>query len=301
MTLRGADAIFPCRQATISGVSYQLASPDVTGLMPSSSRQTDRGLSQPSSHLIPANGWQNLDDGLDGITIDLPALPVRPTDGPYLPLNLQIKDPLWPQRNLLDFSFSVKPNEARTLWLDTRDRILPAGKALYLTLAAAGQDFGPSSVEGARVRLIFKPRAEAAKEHELDRFTQARDSYAMLIEEHTNNPRLNLYNRFAADVTDAGACAAMVAAVSGKRGKRYLKRQQLLELGEPAIRYLTEIVHRRPRQWYEDVDRLHQILQSHGPEVLRQAMEAGLQEQVFGAFYVERSLPSRLSFPEVVQ
>jgi transposase len=95
--------------------------------------------------------------------------------------------------------------------------------------------------------------------------------------------------------------AAMVAAVSGKRGKRYLKRQQLLELGEPAIRYLTEIVHRRPRQWYEDVDRLHQILQSHGPEILRQAMEAGLKEQVFGAFYVERSLQSRLSFAEVVQ
>ncbi len=30
--------------------------------------------------------------------------------------------------------------------------------------------------------------------------------------------------------------AAMVAAVSGKRGKRYLKRQQLLELGEPEMR-----------------------------------------------------------------
>ena len=152
--------------------------------------------------LIPANGWQNLDDGLDGIAIDLPALDVHPINGPYFPLNLQIKDPLWPQRNLLDFSFSVKPREARTLWLDTRDRILPTGKALYLTLAAAGEDFGPSSLEGARIRLIFKPRAEAAKEHELDRFTQARDSYAMLIEEHTNNPRLNLYNRFAADVTD---------------------------------------------------------------------------------------------------
>lgn len=39
--------------------------------------------------------------------------------------------------------------------------------------------------------------------------------------------------------------AALVASVSGKRGKRYLKRQQLLELGEPAIRYLTELVHRR--------------------------------------------------------
>jgi len=49
------------------------------------------------------------------------------------------------------------------------------------------------------------------------------------------------------------------------------------------------------------VDRPHTILQSHGPEVLRRAMEAGLQEQVFGAFYVERSLAPRLNFPEVVQ
>jgi len=95
--------------------------------------------------------------------------------------------------------------------------------------------------------------------------------------------------------------AALVAAVSGKRGKRYLKRQQLLELGEPAIRYLTEIVHRRPRQWYEDVDRLHQILQSHGPEVLRRAMEEGLKQGIYGAFYVERSLQPGLSFPQVVQ
>src|ERR1700693_2934665 len=95
--------------------------------------------------------------------------------------------------------------------------------------------------------------------------------------------------------------AAMVAAVSGKRGKRYLKRQQLLELGEPAIRYLTEIVHRRPRQWYEDVDRLHQILQSHGPEVLRRAMEEGLKQQIFGALYVERSLQPGLSFSQGMQ
>jgi transposase len=95
--------------------------------------------------------------------------------------------------------------------------------------------------------------------------------------------------------------AALVAAVSGKRGKRYLKRQQLLELGEPAIRYLTEIVHRRPRQWFEDVDRLHAILQNHGPAVLRRAMEAGLKEQIFGASYVERSLQQGLSFPEAIQ
>src|SRR5215469_57010 len=95
--------------------------------------------------------------------------------------------------------------------------------------------------------------------------------------------------------------AAMVSAVSGKRGKRYLKRQQLLELGEPALRYLTEIVHRQPREWFHDVDRLHQILQSHGPEVLRHAMEEGLKQQILGAFFIERSLQAELSFPQVVQ
>ena len=95
--------------------------------------------------------------------------------------------------------------------------------------------------------------------------------------------------------------AAMIAAVSGKRGKRYLKRQQLLELGEPAIRYLTEIVHRRPEEWFRDVDGLHQILQSHGPEVLRRAMQEGLKEQIFGAFYVERFLQQELSFAEAAR
>jgi transposase len=95
--------------------------------------------------------------------------------------------------------------------------------------------------------------------------------------------------------------AAMVAAVSGKRGKRYLKRQQLLELGEAAFLYLTEIVHRRPRQWYDDVDRLHEILQRDGPEVLRRALEEGLKEQRFGAAYIEHSLQRSLSFAEVVE
>jgi len=93
--------------------------------------------------------------------------------------------------------------------------------------------------------------------------------------------------------------AALVAAVSGKRSRRYLKRQQLLELGEPAFLYLTEIVHRRPQQWMGDVDRLHQILQNHGPEVLRRALEEGLQEQIFSASYVERFLQRSLLLQEV--
>lgn len=166
-------------------------------------RNRDFASSLPLVHLlIPAEGWQNINDGLDGIAIDLPPLQVKPASQSLVPLNIQVKDPLWVDRNLLDFSFSVKPNEARTLWLDTRDRILPSGKALYLTIAAASADFGAASLEGARVRMILKPRAAAMMEHELDRFTQARDNYAMMVEERPNDPRLNLYNRFAADITD---------------------------------------------------------------------------------------------------
>jgi hypothetical protein len=93
--------------------------------------------------------------------------------------------------------------------------------------------------------------------------------------------------------------AALVAAVSGKRGQRYLKRQQLLDLGEPAYLYLTEIVHRRPRQWVGEVDRLHEILQTHGPEVLRRAMEEGLKEGVYSASSVELFLQRSLVFQEV--
>src|SRR2546428_3421888 len=60
--------------------------------------------------------------------------------------------------------------------------------------------------------------------------------------------------------------AALVAAGSGQPGQRYLKRQQLLGLRQAAFLYLTEIVHRRPGQWFHDVDRLHDILQHHGAE-----------------------------------
>ena len=38
--------------------------------------------------------WQNLNAGLDGIAIDLPALNLKPTHGDYIPMNIQVKDPL---------------------------------------------------------------------------------------------------------------------------------------------------------------------------------------------------------------
>ena len=68
--------------------------------------------------------------------------------------------------------------------------------------------------------------------------------------------------------------AALLAAVSGNRSRRYLQRQHLLELGKDAERILTELVHRRPRHWQDDVERLHELLQACGSEALRQAFHS---------------------------
>jgi hypothetical protein len=77
--------------------------------------------------------------------------------------------------------------------------------------------------------------------------------------------------------------AQRVAAAAGKRAKRYLQREHLLEIGREALEYLTELTHRRPQVWIRDVDRLHDLLQRHGKEVLRAAFARGLAEQAIGA------------------
>jgi transposase len=84
--------------------------------------------------------------------------------------------------------------------------------------------------------------------------------------------------------------AQAVAAVSGKRARRYLQRQHLLELGPPALAYLTELIHRRPRAWVADVERLHQLLDQHGDQRVRAAFERGLVEQTIGAEYIAHYL-----------
>jgi hypothetical protein len=158
--------------------------------------------SLPLVHVVIPDSWDDVDGGLDGIAIELPALNVKPTHGELFAMNVRVKDPLWVARDMADLTFGIKPGEAKTLWLDLRDRLLPKGAALYLTIAGAGGDFGPGALEGAKVRLVFKPREQARAEHEADRFTQARDSYAMLVEEHPKSPRLNLWVRFERDLQD---------------------------------------------------------------------------------------------------
>ena len=185
--------------------------------IPTAKKATAQSSSLPIVHiLIPADfrglqadeghgasySWENMHAGLDGIAIDLPALNLAPTHNGYIPMNIQIKDPIWTMRDMLDFSFSVKPGEPHTLWLDTRDRILPNGKSLYLTIASASGEFGPAALEGMKVRLIFKSFEAAKPEHVADRVTQVRDNYANLVEESVNSRRLNIFNRVDADATD---------------------------------------------------------------------------------------------------
>jgi len=80
--------------------------------------------------------------------------------------------------------------------------------------------------------------------------------------------------------------AATLAAVSGERAKLYSKRQQILELGGAAEAFLTEIVHRRPRTWKGDVERLYEILVQVGPKALLAAMARATSKRLFGAEHV---------------
>lgn len=84
--------------------------------------------------------------------------------------------------------------------------------------------------------------------------------------------------------------ADAVAVVAGKRGKRYLKRQHLLDLGQSAHDYLTELTYRRPRLWVRDVEKLHDFLQAHGGPALSAAFARGLADKRIGAEYVANDL-----------
>ncbi|HEY0332737.1 MAG TPA: LamG-like jellyroll fold domain-containing protein [Stenotrophomonas sp.] len=148
-----------------------------------------------------AYGWENMHDGLDGIAIDLPALDLPGNAQGLIPLNLRIKDPLWPARDMIDVSVSVHPNQARTLWLDLRDRIL-SGDSLLIDIASAAPGFNGKSLDGAQLRLVFKPRDEAKAEHVADRFNQVKDNWGFLVEEHTTSQRQLLYRRLHRDITD---------------------------------------------------------------------------------------------------
>jgi transposase len=95
--------------------------------------------------------------------------------------------------------------------------------------------------------------------------------------------------------------AQHVAAVSGKRAKRYLQREHLLALGPTALDYLTELTHRRPGIWLRDVDRLHTLLATYGDAAMRAAFTRGLAEQAIGAEYIAHYLAAAVTTPGAIE
>jgi hypothetical protein len=174
------------------------ALPVVTVLIPATFRdQPAGGLPRRFNY-----GWKNLDAGLDGVAVTLPALKIAPGADGLIPLNVRLRDPLWPDRDLIDVTLRVRPG-GQTLWLDSRDRFLPDERPLSLTIASPDARLQPSSLAGMKVSLIFKPAQAAKAEHVTDRVEQARDELASLIEEQPSTRLFPIWDRFERDVSDA--------------------------------------------------------------------------------------------------
>jgi len=72
---------------------------------------------------------------------------------------------------------------------------------------------------------------------------------------------------------------ATLAAVHGARGRLYLQRQQILELGPPAEALVTEWVHGHRYNWKHQVEALHALLVLHGPARVLGAIERALADR----------------------
>jgi len=146
-------------------------------------------------------GWKNLNAGLDGVVLQIPALDLIPQSHGYLPINIRLKDPSWPARDLLDVNVWLKPGVPHNLWLDTRDLILPEGEGVYITLASSQRGFSADILQDMGISLRFKAREQAEAEHVHDRLEQARDNLGNLVEEQPNIRLFPIWDRFERDVS----------------------------------------------------------------------------------------------------
>ena len=89
--------------------------------------------------------------------------------------------------------------------------------------------------------------------------------------------------------------AARLAQVAGKRGRLYLKRQEILDLGPAAEAFLTEIVHLHRFTWQGEVEQLHAALTQHGPAALHRALAAAHARELYGAPHVLRLLAKEVA------
>jgi transposase len=161
-----------------------------------------------------------------------------------------------------------------------------------------------------RVPVVVGPTAEVV--HDTHSYSMAADAMGIAGTLFLYRDRVRIVaGRFTAGhrrLFERGAKSTLpehraehVAAVSGKRAKRYLQREHVLALGRPALEYLTELTHRRPRIWIRDVDRLHTLLATYGDDAVRIALTRGLEEQAIGAEYIAHYLATGVSLPATIE
>lgn len=99
----------------------------------------------------------------------------------------------------------------------------------------------------------------------------------------SEHPRVPEHGR---DSIHPGHRTERLAKVAGERGRLYLKRQEILDLGPVAETFLTELVHRHRHTWKSEVEQLHTALVSHGPARLHESISQACDQGLFGARYV---------------
>ncbi|MGI6226308.1 MAG: hypothetical protein ACOYJ1_08655 [Peptococcales bacterium] len=137
--------------------------------------------------------------GMDGVCIHFPKL--ANSEREIITFNIQIKDPIWVYRNLINYTVSIRQESAKTLFLDNRDRVLPRDGVLYLTIACSSPIVF-KYLENVKLEIIYKSVDEAKIEHIADRWIQVKDNYSNLVEENPSSDHFSMFTRFRTDLID---------------------------------------------------------------------------------------------------
>ena len=90
--------------------------------------------------------------------------------------------------------------------------------------------------------------------------------------------------------------ASQREALLTKDGARpYIKRQLLMDLCPAAEWFMTEVRHRRPDQWEQEVDTIFSLLERHGELAVREALVEAGRRNVVGAEYIVAILDGQVS------
>lgn len=82
-----------------------------------------------------------------------------------------------------------------------------------------------------------------------------------------------------------------LAAIHGERKRATHRRECLLEIGEPVVTFLTQLVHRHPGgQWEEPCTRLFDVLRDVGDDAFRQAIALCVNRRRYSVRDVEQCL-----------